>query len=59
MTFNTGNAKGYNHCTIGNLGTSSATTHLTGYIGEIVGFYKSLTDEETSHIHKYLIKKWT
>ena len=59
MTFNTGNAKGSDHCTIGDLGASSVTTHLTGCIGEIVGFYKSLTDEETSHIHKYLMKKWT
>ena len=34
-------------------------SHLTGCIGEIIGFYKSLTDEETSHIHQYLMKKWT
>ena len=33
-------------------------TYLTGCIGEIIGFYRSLTDEETSHIHKYLMKKW-
>ena len=32
-------------------------TYLTGCIGEIIGFYRSLTDEETSHIHKYLMKK--
>ena len=46
MAFNTGNAKGSDHCTTGDLGTSSVTTHLTGCIGEIVGFYNSLTDEE-------------
>ena len=33
-------------------------THLTGCIREIIGFYRILTDEETSHIHKYLMKKW-
>ena len=59
MTFNTGNAKGSDHCTIGDLGAPSATTHLTGCIGEIIGLYRSLTDIETSHIHQYLMKKWT
>ena len=29
-----------------------------GCIGEIIGFYRSLTDKETSYIHKYLMKKW-
>ena len=33
-------------------------THLTGCIGEIIGFYRSLTDIETSYIHKHLMKKW-
>ena len=33
-------------------------SHLIGCIGEIIGFYRSLTDEETSHIHNYLMKKW-
>ena len=47
MTFNTGNAKGTDHCTIGDLGATSVSTYLTGSIGEIVGFYRSLTDEET------------
>ena len=57
MTFNTGNAKGSDHCLIGDLGTMRGNTHLTGCIGEIIGFYRSLTDMETSHIHKYLMTK--
>ena len=55
MTFNTGNAKGTDHCIIGKTVIKS---HLIGCIGEIIGFYRSLTDKETSHIHKYLMKKW-
>ena len=58
MTFNTGNAKGSDHCFIGDLGTMWGNAHLTGCIGEIIGFYRSLTDMETSHIHKYLMTKW-
>ena len=58
MTFNTGNAKGYNHCIIGDLGTTLGKSHSTGCIGEIIGFYRSLTDTETSHIHKHLMTKW-
>ena len=50
MTFNTGNAKGSNHCFIGDLGVMWGNTYLTGCIGEIIGFYRSLTDKETSHI---------
>ena len=57
MTFNTGNAKRADHCTIGNLGPKFVKSHLIGCIGEIIGFYRSLTDKETSRIHKYLIKK--
>ena len=59
MTFNAGNAKGSDHCFIGDLGIMWGNTHLTGCIGEVIGFYSSLTDEETSHIHQYLMKKWT
>ena len=59
MTFNTGNAKGSNHCFIGDLGIMRGNTYLTGCIGEIIGFYRSLTDKETSYIHQYLMKKWT
>ena len=58
MTFNTGNAKGTNHCIIGNISPSDTSSHLIGCIGEIIGFYRSLTDTETLYIHKYLIKKW-
>ena len=59
MTFNTGNAKGSDHCFIGYLGIMRGNTYLTGCISEIICFYRTLTDEETSHIHKYLMKKWT
>ena len=58
MTFNTGNIKGTDHCIIGNIGTPSNNSHLIGCIGEIIGFCRSLTDKETSYIHKYLMKKW-
>ena len=57
VTFNTHYVKGSDHCIIGELGTSFSKTYLTGGIGEIIGFYRSLTDEETPHIHKYLMKK--
>ena len=59
MTFNTGNTKGTDHCIIGNIDTPSDNTDLIGCIGEIIGFYRALTDKETSYIHKYLMKKWT
>ena len=59
MTFNTGNAKGSDHCFIGEFGIMSDDTYLKGCIGEVIGFYRSLTDTETSHIHQYLMKKWT
>ena len=58
MTFNTGNTKGTSHCIIGDIGKAIIKSHLIGLIGEIVGFYRSLTDTETSNIHKYLMKKW-
>ena len=58
MTFNTGNAKGTNHCIIGDIGKTIIKSHLIGCIREIIGFYRSLTDKETSHIHQYLMKKW-
>ena len=59
MTFHTGNAKGSDHCIIGDLYKTSSSSHLTGCIGEIIGFCRSLTDKETSHIYQYLMKKWT
>ena len=58
ITFNTGNVKGSDHCFIGDLGIMPTNTYLTGCIGEIIGFCRSLTDKETSYIHKYLMKKW-
>ena len=58
ITFNTGTVKGSDHCFIGDLGLLPGNTYLTGCIGEIIGFYRSLTDEETSYIHKYLMQKW-
>ena len=58
MTFNTGNTKGTDHCIIGNIGTPSDNNYLIGCIGEIIGFYRILTDTETSYIHQYLMRKW-
>ena len=60
ITFTTGNIKGSDHCYIGDLGkiTGWSKTHLTGCIGEIIGFHRNLTDEETSYIHQYLMTKW-
>ena len=55
-----GNAKGSNYCYIGDLGkiSSGYKTHLIGCIGEIIGSYKTIKDEEILYIHKYLMKKW-
>ena len=59
-TFSSGDAKGSDYSFIGDLGSlnDSYKTYLSGCIGEIIGFYRSLTDTETSHIHKYLMIKW-
>ena len=68
-TFTTRNVKGTNHCYIGNyiiiphskfssMISRWFKTHLTGCIGEIIGFHSSLTDTETLHIYKYLMIKW-
>ena len=59
VTFYAGNSKGTDHCIVCDLGKPLNKSHLTGCIGEIIGFYRSLTDMETSHIHQYLMKKWT
>ena len=53
MTFNAGNAKGTDHCIIGDIGKTIIKSHLIGCIREIIGFYRSLTDKETLYIHKY------
>ena len=58
ITFNTGNAKGTDHCIIGDIGKTNIKSHLIGCIGEIIDFYRSLTDKETSYIHQYLMRKW-
>ena len=69
ITFTIGNVKGTDPCHIGNyiviphskfssILSRWFKTHLTGCIGEIIGFYRSLTDKETSDIHKYWMKKW-
>ena len=60
ITFTSGDAKGSDYSFIGDLGrlNGSYKTYLSGCIGEIIGFHSSLTDTETSHIHKYLMTKW-
>ena len=60
ITFTSGDAKGSDHSFIGDLGrlNGSYNTYLSGCIGEIIGFHRSLRDTETSHIHKYLMIKW-
>ena len=61
ITFTTGSIKGSDHCYIGDLGKIPgwSKTHLTGCIGEVIGFHRILTAEETSYIHQYLMTKWT
>ena len=60
ITFITGNIKGSNHCLIRDLGKIPgwSKTHVTGCIGEIIGFYRSLMDDKIPYIHEYVIKKW-
>ena len=60
ITFSSGDAKGSDYSFVGDLGrlNGSYKTYLSGCIGEIIGFHRSLTDTETSHIHKYLMIKW-
>ena len=60
MTFSLGDARGSDYRFIGDLGrlNGSYKTYLSGCIGKIIVFHRSLTDTETSHIYKYLIKKW-
>ena len=49
ITFTTGNIKSSDHCYIGDLGKIPgwSKTHLTGCIGEIIGFYGSLMDDKS------------
>ena len=60
ITFSSGDIKSSDCSFIGDLGrlNGSYKTYLSGCIGEIIGFHSSLTDTETSHIHKYLMIKW-
>ena len=60
ITFTSGDAKGSDYSFIGDLGrlNDSYNTYLSGRIGEIIGFHRTLTDTETLHIHQYLMKKW-
>ena len=60
MTFSSGDVKGSDYSFSGDLGSlnDSYKTYLSGCVGEIIAFYRSLTDKETSHIHKYLMVKW-
>ena len=60
VTFTTANIKGSDHCYIGDLGKIPgwSNTHLKGYIGEIIGFQRILTDEETLYIHRQSTRKW-
>ena len=60
ITFSSGDPKGSDYSFIGDLGrlNGSYKTYLSGCIGEIIGFCRSLTDKETLYIHNYLMKKW-
>ena len=60
ITFTLGDAKGSDYSFTGDLRrlNDSYKTYLSGCIGEIIGFHRSLTDTETSYIHQYLMKKW-
>ena len=52
-----GNIKGSDHYYLGKI-PGWNKTHLTGCIGEIIGFHRRLTDEETSYIHQYLMTNY-
>ena len=53
ITFTTGNVKGSDYCYIGDFGIIPVwyKTYLTGCIGEIIAFHKTLNDQVTSDIH--------
>ena len=60
ITFTSGDAKRSDYSFIGDLGrlNGSYKTYLSGCIGKIIGFHRSLTDTETLLIHQYLMRKW-
>ena len=60
ITLTSGDAKGSDYNFIGDLGrlNDSYNTYLSGCIGKIIGFHRSITDTETSYIHQYLMTKW-
>ena len=60
ITFKSRDATGSDYSFIGDLGrlNGSYNTYLSGCIGEIIGFHRSLTDTETSYVHQYLMRKW-
>ena len=61
MTFSLRDTKGSDYSFIRDLVSLknySYKTYLSGCIGEMIAIHTSLTDEKSSHIHKYLIKKW-
>ena len=60
ITFTSGDAKGSDYSFIGDLGRLNDlyNTYLSGCIGKIIGFHRSLTDTETLYIHQYLMRKW-
>ena len=59
ITFTKGNIKGSGHCYIRDLSKINDwhKTHLTGCFGEIIGLHITRKHEETSYIHRYLMKK--
>ena len=60
MTFSSGDSKGSDYSFIGDLGRLNGlyNTYLSGCIGVMIAIHSSLTDEKTSYIHEYLMKKW-
>ena len=60
ITFAARNLKCSDYCYTGDFGIIPGwkKTHLTGCIGEIIAFYRTLNDQETSYIQEYLMRKW-
>ena len=58
ITFTTGNVKGPDDCYLRNFDRIHDwyKIHLTGCVGEIIAFHKTLNNQETSYIHEYLVK---